>query len=468
MAGKFENFNSFVEEFNKNLGVNFSFEMYETKLKQTIHMRSFFTGKGEISAEDFAYRSVAKDLFREAVESMISKKVNSVDHITFLNAFDKLMDNYREYCNQTEDKKPSKNGGWGNNVDMIEDLAGKINDIPADKSDFIKNSYIKRTIRLRDMRADLESMEKNGKTATAEELSRAIVYQRALEKTIKERSGWWRAFHRIQGPAEKRDLKTIKNFIAKYEKSPIYLTAEAFASENAIGEVKSKLEAAKEEIKTKELLRPRRLKNANQADERLRNPKIKDHVIKMMSAIVKDSTSDDRSKGALLNSIVSENHKIMHSAWKAFENANTPEAKENAIIQNMQDVFNVCFKWVNGLSFKDKGESNIHDKIVASQRITNLILKQYSPAMSDATYEKYHNDYVINDKTFMEGFLKDKLSIQEMSDKDLENILNAIKEDVSQKRFKLKDLDKAINPKNVEMSQKHDAVPSIDVPSKTH
>ena len=158
----------------------------------------------------------------------------------------------------------------------------------------------------------------------------------------------------------------------------------------------------------------------------------------------------------------------MQSAWKAFENANTPEAKENAIIQNMQDVFNVCFKWVNGLSFKDKGESNIHDKIVASQRITNLILKQYSPAMSDATYEKYHNDYVINDKTFMEGFLKDKLSIQEMSDKDLENILNAIKDDVSQKRFKLKDLDKDINPKNLETSQKHDAVPSIDALSKTH
>jgi hypothetical protein len=244
--------------------------------------------------------------------------------------------------------------------------------------------------------------------------------------------------------------------------------AETLADEDVIGQVKSKLEAAKEEIKDKELLKPRRLMEAKQADERLRNPKIKDHVLKVMSGIVKDSTSDDRSKNGLLNSIVSENHKIMMSAWKAFENANTPAAKEDAIIKNTQDVFNVCYKWVNGLSFKDKSQSNVHDKIVASQRITNLILKQYSPAMSDSAYEKYHNDYVINDKTFMEGFLKDKLSVQEISEKDLDNILNAIKQDVSEKKTKVKDLEKDINPKNVEKSDKHVEAPKIEAQVKTN
>jgi hypothetical protein len=466
MAGKFENFNSFVEEFNKNHGVNFSFERYETKLKQTDHMRAFFTGKGEISAEDFAYRSVARELFREAVESLIAKKVSSVEHTAFLNDFDKLMDNYRDYCEKTGVQKPGKNGGWGNNVDMINDLTGKINDIPDDKSDFIKNSYIKRTIRLRDMRADIEGMGKEN-PITAEELSRAIVYAKALEKTVKERSGWWRAFHRIQGPAEKRDLKALNEFIGKHRDSDIYEKAVAFADEKAVGVVKSKIEAAKEEIKEKELLKPRKLKEARQAEERLRNPKIKDHVLKVMSGIVKESTSDDRSKVGLLNSIVNENPKIMLSAWKAFENANTPEAKENAIIKNVQDVFNVSYKWVNGLSFKDKGQSSIHDKIVASQRITNLILKQYSPAMSDATYEKYHNDYIVNDKKFMEGFLRENLSIKEMSDKDLDNILNAIKDDISQKKFKVKDLEKDINLNNVETSKKHNEALSKESPNKS-
>ena len=464
----FEKYQSQVNDFNQKYGVSFSFNMYAVKLNQTNHMHEFFTNEKKTSAADYAYSSVAKELFKEAVESMIMKKANFADHTAFLNDFDKLMDHYREHCKETGGQQPGKNGGWGNNMEMLNDLSGKIKDIPSDKSEFIKNSYINRTIRLRDMRADLESMEKDGKTATVEELSRAIVYQRALEKTIKERSFFWKATHWFQGPAEKRDLETINRFIGKYSSSVYQSPAEALADEDVIGQVKSKLEAAKEEIKDKELLKPRKLREAKQADERLRNPKIKDHVLKVMGNIVKESTSDERSKNGLLTSIVNENPKIMMSAWKAFENANTPEEKEDAIIKNTQDVFNVCYKWVNGLSFKDKSQSNVHDKIVASQRITNLILKQYSPAMSDSAYEKYHNDYVINDKTFMEGFLKDKLSVQEISEKDLDNILNAIKQDVSEKKTKVKDIEKDINPKNVEKSDKHVEAPQIEAQVKTN
>jgi predicted DNA-binding ArsR family transcriptional regulator len=88
--------------------------------------------------------------------------------------------------------------------------------------------------------------------------------------------------------------------------------------------------------------------------------------------------------------------------------------------------------------------------------------------MSDATYDKYHNDYVVGDKTFMEDFLKDKLSIQEMSDKDLENILDAIKTDISEKKTKIKDIEKDINPKNVEKSDKHVEAPRIEAKVKTN
>jgi hypothetical protein len=88
--------------------------------------------------------------------------------------------------------------------------------------------------------------------------------------------------------------------------------------------------------------------------------------------------------------------------------------------------------------------------------------------MSDSAYEKYHNDYVINDKTFMEGFLKDKLGIQEMREKDLDNILDAIKQDISEKKTKVKDLEKDINPKNVEKSDKHIESPALEARVKTN
>jgi hypothetical protein len=87
--------------------------------------------------------------------------------------------------------------------------------------------------------------------------------------------------------------------------------------------------------------------------------------------------------------------------------------------------------------------------------------------MSDSAYEKYHNDYVVGDKAFMDGFLRDKLNVKEMSDKDLDNILNAIKDDISQKKFKVKDLEKDINPNNVETSKKHNEALSKESPNKS-
>ena len=460
MAGKFEEFNSLVEEFNKNHGVNFSFERYEIKLKQTLHMRSFFTGGGKISAEDFAYRTVAKELFRETVESMIAKKVNSVDHTIFLDDFDKLMDNYREYCNRTGDKTPGKNGGWGKNVEMINDMQGKINDIPADKSDFIKNRYIKRSVRLRDMRADIEGMGKE-KPITAEELSRAIVYARALEKTVNERSGWWRAFHRIQGPAEKRDLKVLNAFIDKYRDSDIYEKAEAFANENAVGEVNSKFEAAKEEIKAKELLRPRRLKEQKQAHERMANPKVYDHVSKQVFGILNESLPNDAGKDSITKVIHSRSKDIIRTMWGAFEKATTADAKENAIIKHTQELFNENHKWLNGLKFKDEA------MIVANQRITDLMLKQYSPATSDSKYDKFCNKYLVSDERFMEGFIKEKLGITEIKKDELTVFVNDLKAELEDKR-KIKIPDNDLNAKNVETSKKQTESLAIDSRAKTH
>ena len=127
MPKKFEKYDSAVKQFNQNHGVNFSFERYETKRGQTGHMRSFFlSGNKKISVEDFAYRAVMTELFKESVESMMVNKVKSVDHSALVKDFDKLMDIYREYCKETGENKPSKNGGWTSGVKVVEELQEKI------------------------------------------------------------------------------------------------------------------------------------------------------------------------------------------------------------------------------------------------------------------------------------------------------------------------------------------------------
>ena len=421
MPKKFEKYDSAVKQFNQNHGVNFSFERYETKRGQTGHMRSFFlSGKQKISVEDFAYRAVMTELFKESVESMMVNKVKSVDHSALVKDFDKLMDNYREYCKETGENKPSKNGGWTSGVKVVEELQEKIKNIPDDKSDFMKDKYVNRSIRLRDMRADLASMEEGGRDATLEELSRAIVYQKALEKAISGRSILWKATHWFQGPAEKRDLETIKAFIGKYEHSSMYSKAQELADAKAVGEVRTNLEAAKKDIKAKELLKPRRLKDAKQGNERMEDKTVRKHVLDQTLDIVKKSTTPDSVKEGIANGmIIGVNMGTIRLMWKEFESAQTVEEKQNVLHKRTQEVFRNSF---NGA--KTLAKIDMFDKMVAAQKITNLMLKQYSPATFDASYEKYTDNYILKDENFMDGFLKQNFGINEMSKEDLNKIMH--------------------------------------------
>ena len=68
----------------------------------------------------------------------------------------------------------------------------------------------------------------------------------------------------------------------------------------------------------------------------------------------------------------------------------------------------------------------------------------------------------------MDGFLRDKLNVKEISDKDLDNVLNAIKQDISQKKTKVKDLEKDVNLMSAEKSGKHVDSPKLEAHVKTN
>ena len=462
MAGEFKNFDGAVAKFNKDHGVSFSFEYYETELKKTLHMREFFTGGSKLSAEDYIYRTVVAKLYREAVVSAIAKKVKSVDHSAFFKDFEKLMDNYREYCAKKGSNPPSKNGGWHSGVDIVNAMQKKIADIPSDKSDFIKNNYIKRSLRLRDMRADIDGMGKNGNSVTAEELSRVIVYAKALENTIKERSGWWRAIHWFQGPAEKRDLEAFNKFIDQYRNSDIYKKAEEFANENVVGKANKDLEQAKQEIAEKEMLKPRRLKEKKLGMERMTNKKVNEHLHKQILGAIERSTSKEADKNAVARGLILVGNKgIIQKMWNAFENATTVEEKEKVINTHTQQIFNDTFNSIKKL----KG-MNEHDSIVATQKITDMMLKQYSPVTSDKAYDKYADNYIVNDEKFMDSFVRN--NFKDMSDEQIKNMINDIKLDASTKKEKLKISNDVVSSNDVKKSEKHIDVPKLESQVKSN
>lgn len=463
-ASSFEKYQTQVNDFNQKYGVSFSFDAYEIKLKQTYHMRSAFATDPRMSAEDHVYRSTVTRLYREAMESAIAKKVASVDHSAFFKDFEKLMDNYRQYCTENKQTPPNKNGGWKSGVDVVDALQGKIANIPSDKSDFIKNNYINRSLRLRDMRADVASMGKDGNSVTAEELSRVIVYARALQKTINERSGWWKATHWFQGPAEKRDLNALSAFIDQHRNSDIFQKATEYATESVIDKANSDMEKAKKEIREKELLKPRRLKTAQQANERIDNQKVQDHVHKQILGFLEASNTKDNDKSAITRGMVlGLNLGNIRHMWKEFEKATTIEEKEKVLHNRTQKIFNDTFYGIQGLKGLDE-----HDRIVASQKITDLMLKQYSPVTSDKAYDKFSENYVVSDETFMDGFMRKNFGITKMSNDELKDIIHNIKLDISTQKEKVAISETEIESKKMDKSEKQTEAPKLDAKVKTN
>ena len=464
MAGEFKKFDEAVAKFNKDHGVSFSFEQFETERKKTAHMREFFTNNSDLTVEDYTYRTMLPNLYKEAVENAILKKTASVDHSALFKDFEKLMDSYRQYRAENGENPLSKNGGWKSGVTVVTAMQEKLKNIPADKSDYMKNNYVGRSIRLRDMRADLEGMEKDGKAVTAEELSRAIVYARALEKAIESRSAGWRAIHWFQGPAEKRDLKTINAFIEKHRNSDIFDKAVEFADENEVGKENSKLEKAKKEISSKELVRPRRLHNFKEADPRINNKELSDYVHKQILDIVKKSKTAENDKSIITRAmILNVNLGAIRLMWNDFGKATTAEDKEKILHNGAQKIFKASFEGMKGLTNLDE-----HDRMVASQKITDLLLKQYSPATSDKAYDKFADNYVISDENFVRDFMRRNWNVVDMSGDELKDIIKNMKIDIERGKEKVNIPASELSSKLVDKSAKPVDVPKLDRNVKVH
>ena len=243
MAGVFDKYRDKVEKFNKDHGVNFSFEKYETAALRMNNLQSFFVVDTKVKPENNVYRGALLNLYREAIENQIHKKSDkAVDPVALFDDFDKLMDSYREYCKKNKRKAPDKKGGWKNNAELAEAMQNKIRDIKADKANYVKDEYLAGRFPLRNMRADVEKMRKNS-NLSAEELSRAIVYLRALDRIVNERTTWWKITHWIRNRAEKRDLQAVENFVLSQRQCGFYAEAGAIADENVVGEAMEKLDA---------------------------------------------------------------------------------------------------------------------------------------------------------------------------------------------------------------------------------
>ena len=229
MPDRFSQYNKQVQTFNTKYKVNFSYEGFDDRILKMKNLSSFANHKGAISNANLAYRNTLLDLYRECIDNVIKNTYQDFDHAQLVRDFEDLMVNYRDYCKQTKNRTaPNKFGKWSNR-DIVNNMQEALNTVNGDRVQYVKQQYLSRQVRLRDMRRDLHALmgdeskfwenydaeTYNQTKNSVADISKLMLYRDALAEVIKSRSGWWKAnpFNWVRNHAEQRDYLSISKFL---------------------------------------------------------------------------------------------------------------------------------------------------------------------------------------------------------------------------------------------------------------
>ena len=175
---------------------------------------------------------------------------------------------------------------------------------------------------------------------------------------------------------------------------------------------------------------------------------------------MKKSKTAENDKSIITRAMILDvNLGAIRLMWNDFGKATTAEDKEKILHNGAQKIFKASFEGMKGLTNLDE-----HDRMVASQKITDLLLKQYSPATSDKAYDKFADNYVISDENFVRDFMRSNWNVNEMSGEELKDIIKNMKIDIERgkEKEKVNIPDSDLSSKPVDKGARQVEVPSID------
>ena len=447
MATIFEEYNYFINTFNKKYGTNFSFEEYDKEQRRFDNFSDNFL-KGPIngvSNEDNVYRKEFLKLYKQYAENIIfgysATFFTTPDYTEFISDFEYLMDGYRSYCSKEKRKAPSKLGGWKNGNEIIEAMEGKVNEFTdgfSNKTDYVRNEYLAGRMPLRKMRADLEKISKL-EYYTDKELGRIINYHNALENIVQGHTVWSyiNLFRLGRTLAENREYKALNTFIKlSTEKYPATLDLAVTVANSSFS-----LKTIKDTVQANSLdinrLVDNTLKAKNDATKIEENVN-KNNVIDDKNVDISASVSAQKVEGLFddyefmeefhagifeetdkVNSFAKGDKKQTKSYVNIFilkdakskimefcanyDAADTPEKQEELVKQYSIEMFTYICDQMSTFGMEAK------DSVVVGQKITDFILHKCTPfAFEDKKFAKYGDKYGVKDNSLLQSIAEAK------------------------------------------------------------
>ena len=263
MPGKYENYESRLKSFNNRYKVNFSFESYDSQSLKDKNRVAPLKGVKGISRENLKYRNAFLNIYKECVKNMVDKKLNTFKPEELVQEFEKVMNDYREYCSKNGETAPDANGGWMG-AEHMDAMRATIDSIRSPRVAHESERYLSGELRVRDVRSYVRGLaENNGRNISnlsPEELADVMVYREAIKNAVESRSFWWRRIHPFKNRAEQKAVGVLNELISLNMENVI--AAQVLVDGEAIDNAKNALESANNHLEEE-------LRDRTQRGERL-------------------------------------------------------------------------------------------------------------------------------------------------------------------------------------------------------
>ncbi len=245
MPGKYEKYESKLNYFNNKYKVNFSFESYDSQILKDKNRVAPLKGVTGISRENLKYRNAFLNIYKECVQNMVDKKLNTFKPEELVQEFEKLMTDYRQYCSENGETAPDVNGGWMG-TEHMDAMRDTVNSIRSPRVARESERYLSGELRVRDVRSHVRALaENNGRNISnlsPEELADVMVYREAIKNAVESRPFWWKIIHPFKNNAEQKAVGVLNDLVSINVQNE--LAAQSLVDGEAIENAKNALESA--------------------------------------------------------------------------------------------------------------------------------------------------------------------------------------------------------------------------------
>ena len=479
-----------ITKFQSDYGINFDLDRLVTDSRRFNYVEDVLM---ETNAGNDAgtYKSVLRELLRSYMETKTSIETGKTDFDASNLDLVKFVKDYEEMMaarnKESEQRNPNRKEYEGLRDTILLTAMDTLKPYDKPLTDIWADRVLKGKISFEEFSAFAdgegqyvnENYSKDAHDALMSRADNVFLAAKAMEKIWEGRSIFWIIRHPVLAVRDYTYKKTLNDLAQNLftQKDYTYPKSNVYSYTSMMGPVFEKMEKdaeakriAKEQREEKkaerqknmsaqkeedpkitiDMLLQKKAKTWKDSDELRRNESIKE-AFKDGIANILEKCTDENARISLADNAYTTMAHIADTFWDKFNNATDDKAKETTVQERAKSEFERAYKIID----RAPGMSTA-EKLVAAQKITNLILVTVTPVASDDKYAQYADNYFLKNATIED--------VQKLTgiNENVQDILNEAKFELGLNNKLQMDLSDVVNDK--QDVQKSAEIKEQDVP----